>query len=252
MNAKTKEPGREIAMSAPTNVEQFFGLMQTMVTNKDIDPAKMQGVLDVMERMMNKEAETEFNRDYMAVKSKIPRIIKDGQVEYEKGGVKEKTFKFASYEAIDRAITKIEKEYGFARSFTTDPKEGGGVIVTCTLRHAKGHSITSSIPVALDSSGGKNNIQGMGSSYSYGKRYTTCMVWDIVTVNEDDDGDGAHERITTEQAERLKAAVDFAGASLTGFLAYLGADSIEDIKARDFNKANMALKSKVEGTPVKK
>jgi hypothetical protein len=40
----------------------------------------------------------------------------------------------------------------------------------------------------LDTSGSKNNVQAVGSSTSYGKRYTATLLLNIRTKGEDDDG----------------------------------------------------------------
>ena len=83
-------------------------------------------------------------------------------------GQKRKAFKFATYENIDRVIRPYLQAEGFSLSFTTAPRtaDGGGAIVSGTLSHKSGHSRSASISVALDSSGGKNNIQAIGSSFS--------------------------------------------------------------------------------------
>jgi hypothetical protein len=250
----------ELVASAETiEGDQYLALIERIVLNPAVDPAKMQAILDVKERMMNKEAEQAFNRDYLAAKLKMPRVRKDGAVEYledknNKSGPKVTAFKYAKYEDIDKAVRPIEEEYGFSRMFTTGPRpgDGGGIVVYCTLLHKSGHSIKAEIPVALDVSGGKNNIQAMGSSFSYGKRYTTEMIWDIVKEGADDDANSV-ETIDEKQFKKLKKLIEETETVELDFIAYYGIEALDQLPKKLFptvenillTKKNMQLTAKL-------
>jgi hypothetical protein len=53
----------------------------------------------------------------------------------------------------------------------------------------------------FDNSGSKNTVQAIGSSVSYGKRYVLCMLLNISTGGEDNDGNGAPSAVTTQQRQ---------------------------------------------------
>lgn len=260
-----KAPSQEVAVSEPQPVGDmaFLSLIEKIALNPDVDPTKMQAILDVQERILNKKAEAEFNADYLAAKQKMPRVRKDGAVEYledknNKNGPKVMAFKYAKYEDIDRAIRPVEQEYGFSRIFTTAAKtgDGGGTIVHCTLLHKSGHSIKAEIAVALDASGGKNNIQAMGSSFSYGKRYTTEMIWDIVKEGADDDANSV-DLIDEKQFKKLKKLIDETDTIEADFITYYNIEALDRLPRKLFStvenilltKKNMQLtdKLKVQG-----
>jgi len=44
------------------------------------------------------------------------------------------------------------------------------------------------MPAPLDTSGGKSNVQGVGSTNSFLRRYVACNIFNIVVVGDDDDG----------------------------------------------------------------
>lgn len=242
--------------------DPFLSMLERLAMSKDVDPAKMNAILDVKERMMNKEAEQEFNRDYLQAKLEMPRVRKDGKVEYledkngPKNGAKVTAFLYAKYEHIDAAIRPIEEKYGFSRIFTTGPRvgDGGGTVVFCTLLHKSGHSIKAEMSVALDASGGKNNIQAMGSSISYGKRYTTEMLWDIVKEGADDDANSA-DLIDEKQFKKLKRLIEETETAEAEFIAYYAIEALDQLPKKLFStvenilltKKNMQLTEKLRG-----
>jgi hypothetical protein len=203
--------------SPSTSLLNFVALA---VKDPSIDVTKLEALLRMQREIVADDAKAQFNRAFLRLQSKLPRITKRGEVEY-KG---QKAFKFARWEDVDAAIRPVLAEEGFSLSFTTQPRQGdgGGLIVTAILRHAAGHSTETSIPVPLDSSGGKNSMQGYGSSLSYGKRYAATAALNIITEGADDDGKrGGTRYITQEQTEELRALMKDAGRQEGPFLDHL-------------------------------
>jgi hypothetical protein len=191
-------------------VERVLQAVIAAASDPAVDVAKMRELLGLQKELMAMQAEQQFNEAFARLSRKLPRIKKDGKVEYKnkQTGQMEKSFNFATWDTIDKHIRPLLEEEGFTLSFDSAPRQGdgGGIIVTGTLLHIAGHKRTASIPLALDSSGGKNNIQGMGSTFSYGKRYTATALLNIVTEGEDDDGRAGGERfISPERADELRA-----------------------------------------------
>jgi len=152
--------------SEPKNM---LAIIESAAINPDVDVHKMSALLDMQERIMDKQAEAAFNQDLMDMQVKMPIINRNGIVEYpvdknKPDGEKKEAFRFASYDVIYKEIKPLLDEYGFCVSFTSEAKEGGGATIIGTLLHRQGHKRDAAIPVALDTSGGKNNVQAMGCS----------------------------------------------------------------------------------------
>lgn len=230
----------------------FLALVARAAADPNVDVAKMSALLDMQERIIAKRAEAEFNRALGRLLTALPRIKKHGVVEYPKDknrpdGPKSKAFNFAKWEDIDEIIRPLLFSEGFLLSFDSVPRsgDGGGIVVTGTLLHAGGHSRSASIPLALDASGGKNNLQGMGSTFSYGRRYTTTMLLNLIFEGEDDDGErGGTSFLDDEQQARILALIKETKADLDGFLDFIGAKTVPDIKASEFPRAINALLAK--------
>jgi hypothetical protein len=181
-------------------------------------------------------AEAEFNQAFHRLQ--LPRVTKSGEVEYKnKQGVMEKAFSFAKWEDIDAAIRPLLHAEGFVLSYDTAPRagDGGGVIVTGTLRHVAGHSKTASIPVPLDVSGGKNSNQGYGSALSYGKRYTTTALLNLVFEGEDDDAVAAGIKfISAAQVAEITNLLTETGSNQTAFLQHFEVTALENLTLDDY------------------
>jgi len=119
---------------------------------------------------------------------------------------------YATYEDVDAAIRPIETRHGFARSFLTRPSDKPGCVMILRLTHRAGHSITSERYCRPDPGPGRNDTQAEGSGESYGRRYLTLAMWNIVTVGADDDGNSA-DPISDEQAMKVQEMLD--GLALT-------------------------------------
>lgn len=235
----------------------MMAIISKVASDPTIDVTKLSALLDMNERILNKQAEIEFNSAMSRLSGKLAgvEIKRTRGVNYKnkQSGKDEEAFKYASYDDIDRAIRPVLAEEGFSLSFTSEPRagDGGGAIVTGTLSHQAGHSRKASLPLALDTSGGKNNIQGLGSTISYGKRYTIGMLLNVVTCDDDDGNGGEEEFVSTEQAVEIDLLITEVKADKARFLKFIGADEVQKIKAKDYEKAVTQLNAKKKEQPKK-
>jgi hypothetical protein len=235
----------ELTIGKPTDLMSVISKLAENPSNVD----SIQKLIDMQERIMQKNAEMAFNSDYAELSKEIKPIEKTGSVDYKdkSTGRNEKAFDYAKLENIDKAIRPLLSKFGFTLSFETAQRQsdGGGLIVTGILSHRDGHSRKASIPLPLDSSGGKNNLQAMGSTLSYGRRYTTCMLLNIVTEGEDDNG-SSFDKISIEQAAILDNLINETKSNKAGFLEYFGANSVLEIRADSYKEAIHMLNKKVK------
>lgn len=210
-----------------------------------VDVSKMSAIMDMQERIMAKQAEIAFNQAMGRLQPRLPRITKQGRIEFGQGDRKQST-PFARYEDIMRAIGPLLSEEGFSISYGTEPGEKV-LIVSARLSHSMGHSTTASMPLPHDTSGSKNAIQAMGSTVSYGKRYLLCAMLNIVCVGEDDDGEGSvpiDERMVNSILDMF-IACDMDTESQRKFLSLMKVDKVEDILTKHSEKAMNLLRTKL-------
>jgi hypothetical protein len=213
----------------------MLALLNRVVLDPTIDVERLERILAFQERLLAKQAEFNFLEAKSRIKKKLAniRIVKNRKVLYdieknhpEKGQAE--AFKYAPLEEIDKHLAPLLAAEDMDLTYTTRPRvaEGGGAVIVGKLRHVQGHCEESEMPLPLDVSGGKSNIQAMGSTNSYGRRYIACNLFNIVVVGDDYDGVGAGT-ITEEQAAEIIEKIPRAKFG-PKFLAYVKAQSIED------------------------
>lgn len=238
--------------NVPALSQSLLPAVIALAKDPDVNVEKLEALLRMQERLETRQAEAEFNAAFTALSAQMPRIKKNGEILHpvEKGnpdGPKRKISSYARLEDIDAAIRDLLRNCGFAVTFETQQRQGdgGGLIVTATLLHTAGHSLSASIPVPLDTSGAKNNIQGYGSALSYGRRYALCAVLNIVTEGEDDDGVRAGlEYIEEDKIQQIAKLIEETQADRARFLRYMGVKDIPDILVAEFPRAIVQLERK--------
>lgn len=154
-------------------------VIERIALRPDADVTKLEKIIELQERIMAFNARAAFNTAYAAMQGEIPTIIERGQTN---------NGKYARLEDIVEKVRPILQKHGFTLSHRTEWPDTKSVRVVGILTHQQGHERTSEFLSAADTSGSKNAIQGLGSAVSYGRRYTTKDLLNIVTRDEDDDG----------------------------------------------------------------
>lgn len=243
-------------VAAPAN---FLAVLAKAASDPKVDAGKMRELLEMQKEISQEESRRSFVRAYMAMQKTLPKINKDGMIEIkakdddgkrrENSRVQQAT-PFATFNNIMRGIKKPMEANGFAISFGTEPSsDGTRLIVKGFLDHEDGHQRVTAFPLPAEVSGSKNNVQGWGSSLSYGKRYCTIALLNIISeagVDEDNDGhfaadasnkDNSAEKITTKQAEELIKAIDDCGVGGVRFCRTYEIEKVADLPASRYEEA---------------
>lgn len=215
-----------------------------LAKDPSVDVAKLGALVEMQERMELRQAKVEFSRALTRLSGKLPRVKKNGTVDLGSG---KGSFAFAKWEDMDRIIRPLMDEEGFTLSFDSSQRaeQGGGIIVIGELLHRDGHSKTASMSLPLDTGPGRNNLQAMGSSLSYGKRYCAEMLLNIVREGADDDGvKGGAQYIGPGQMAHIRKMLAETGTNEIRFLETIGVGEVEQIKVGEFTIAVNLLNAK--------
>jgi len=205
--------------------------------NTDVD--KLERLLGLYERITDRQAKASYTQALTAVQGEMPDIKKRGQIKNKSLQVQST---YALWEDINDAIQPILARHGFALSFRTG-FENGKTLVTGILSHKDGHSEETTIYLPADTSGSKNDVQAVGSSTSYGKRYTAGALLNMTFRGEDDDGNkaGIGDKITDKQAGEIRNLLAQHGKDIEKFCNYMHIEAVPDLLARDYDRAVAAI-----------
>jgi hypothetical protein len=236
-----------------------LALIERVALDPCADVEKLERMMAMYERLSAKEAELAYNAAKGRILKKLARIkiVKNGSVLYEieRGKPQRGTyeaFRYAPLEEIDKHLRPLLAEEDMDLSYSDGSLEGG-ILIRGRLKHLpSGHYEDSFMPAPLDTSGGKSNVQAVGSTNSFLRRYVACNIFNIVVVGDDDDGTGG----TIDEAE-AKTILDLIKKAKVGakFLKYMKAQSVEKagsleaavatIAARDYRKAISTLEEQI-------
>ena len=150
----------------------------------------------MQERVQSREAQTAYYADLAKMQPNLPIIDERGGIK-NRDGVVQSTY--ALWEDVNEAIRPTLADHGFSLSFRVSRSEGE-IVVTGILAHRLGHREETTLALPTDTSGSKNAVQAVGSSTSYGKRYTAFALLNLTTTGEDDDGNKAGAKIVHNAA----------------------------------------------------
>ena len=238
-----KETALAVQESAPA-VQITPAAMLTLAASKDVDPDKLQKLMDFAERWQANQARMAFNAAMMAFKADALRISRN--ITYSDGPLKGKAY--ADLFGVVDKLTPALSAHGLSASWKVTKDEPEWIEVTCTIRHEMGHSEAISMGGAPDKGPARNAIQARGSAITYLERYTVLAATGMAVAGQDDDGQGAGPKMGDQ--EYLPHLENIENAATTDELkkfftnAYQAADKAGDkgamaafIKAKDARKA---------------
>jgi ERF superfamily len=254
---RSAEPLPAPPSDSPSTV---MALIERVALDPRADVEKLDRLAAMYERLKAREAELAFNAAKSRILKKLAgiKIVKNRPVLPE--GVNGKpqngaleAFKYAPLEEIDKHLRPLLVEDEMDLSFSDEPWEGGGLLIRGRLKHLpSGHYEDSFMPAPPDTTGGKSNVQAVGSTNSFLRRYVACNIFNIVVVGDDDDGNGG----AIDEAQ-TKTIVELIKKAKVGpkFLKYMKAQSVEEagsleaavatIAARDYRKAVTTLDEQI-------
>ena len=207
---------------------------------KDLGAEQLQMLIAMWERQEAREAEKEFNRAL----SRLPvfRVKKNGTIDLGKG----KPIPFAKWEDMMAIVGPALAEQGLRLTFRSDAHDRVQTI-TAILLHRDGHSASASISLPTDTGPGRNSLQAEGSTLSYGMRYTTEMLLNVVREGADDDGKlGGTKFISGEQCRKIEALIAETESNREQFLQYFGLADVPNMTEAAYVPAVNMLNQKLQ------
>jgi hypothetical protein len=179
--------------------------MLAIAVQQGADIDKLSRLMDLQERWEQTQARKAYISALANFRRNCPIINRQ---------MKGHNIKYAGLADTLSQISGLMSENNLSHSWRTS-QEGTAITVSCCVTHAGGHSETTSLTAAPDTSGSKNAIQAVGSTVSYLQRYTLFAILGLASKEQDDDGAAAGD------PEGLSQAID----------QIIGAETFEDLKA---------------------
>lgn len=217
--ATSDQHGRAIAPAdqAAFTATSMMAMMRELALDPRVDAGKLETIMRVANQQQDREREIQFYQDKNRAVRQMPLIRKDGRIVILDKHNPEDASKarvqghFEKWPDVQAAITPILDDNNLTLTHKIDHADGQTIVIA-VLTHDNGYREESGpMRLPLDTSGGKNNVQGAGSSQTYGMRYTARAICGLKLVGGQGDDDGhlialRDEPLNDQQERRVKEA----------------------------------------------
>lgn len=218
-------------------------IIQQAAVNPNVDIDKMERLMQMHERSMDREAEKSFNEAMQKAQKEMPAVTKN------KHNIQTNS-NYSDLEAINLAITPIISANGFSTSFGTDQSTlDGHYGITCKVSHIGGHTRDYRADIPFDDTGikgskNKTNTHAFGSTMSYGRRYLNIMIWNVSTSDDDGNAAGNGQVIAEEQMQALTELIEETETDIQRFCKHLKIASLAQMPLAKYGNAERLLLAK--------
>ena len=240
----------------PAAVESaaLISMIERAARDPTVDINKMERLFQMHRDMEAQRAERAFNAAMALAQAELVPVVKRSWNPQTRS-------KYANLAAIAEAALPIIHRCGFGLSFSEfESKKPDCLGVACDVTHSGGHRKHYEFHVPMDGAGLKGNANktpthAYGSSFSYGRRYATCGVFNIAT-KDDDDGNAAGKAqgppppppVTPEQVAALEALMTKAAVPAEIILEHFKVEALADLTVAQHKTAMAKLNAKLKAT----
>lgn len=266
--AAEKKPSTAVAVHQPrapaasrpakiTNANSMLAFIGTASMDPRVDPTKMRELVAIRKELKQEEQRDQFDAAFYKLAMEIAtiKITKRGVIQiFDKNDTQHlrppiQSTPYAKYEDLNRIIRPILHKHGFTlKHALATSANAGKPIVKTRLVHKGGACDESEFEGEIDASGSKNNVQGRGSTISYGKRYNAVSLLDIITEDDDDANAGKNAPITEDQLRQVVEECEARGVDKRKFCEAFKVEGLAKIPASRFEAALATIRQK----PIKK
>lgn len=233
---------RHTAMDAPVPIEQdgdqFLATIERLSAQPNIPVEKIEQIMNMQFRVLDREAKQAFNAAMTRAQSKIELVVAESENTQTKSN-------YAKLESILISAKPFYTEAGFSLMFYEgeSPKETQKRVCV-DIMHSGGHTEKRHGDFTIQTTGiaGKammTQIHGEGSAFSYGRRYLTCMIFNIPTGDDDDGNAAGNGKMSKFEEWEIKATEACGGAQGLNDIIQWWPDNSAAIK-KELNKADAA------------
>lgn len=234
----TDQKGTDLVASENTNAVATQGnqlsagdvwqSLTEMAKDPSIDAEKLRALTDIQGTMIaqvnaekDREAKARFDRAFALACSKMPVITKDAKIEHNGRFIGW----FKKYEDIRAIVDEVIRPLGLNVTHDSSEIDGGkgGILVWTVVSYVDSEYTwteeRAKVPVPPDTGGAKGAGQALGSSKTYGERYSLTGTFGIVQQGLDRDGSTPEPRSITPEQEKM--IDDGRRAAMGGTKSYL-------------------------------
>jgi hypothetical protein len=256
MNAiEQAEGAKPIQASEPVQFgDSLLQVIAAAARDPKVDIDKMERLLQMQERVQDKEAEQAFNVALNAAQKEMRPIAANASNPQTRS-------KYATFDQLDKRLRPIYTDNGFSLSFDeADSPKDQHVRVVCYVSHVAGHTRTYHRDMPADGKGAKGGdvmtkTHAAGAAGSYGARYLLKGIFNVAVGEDDEDGNDVLPVINDDEVARLKKLIEATSSNVPLLMQACGlakSTKVEALTLAGYERCKDALESKLARMAKKK
>ena len=245
LDLTASRPGALATTQPQDESAQVMALFATALEKGTAGTEALAQLVELHDRVQRRRAELEFAANLVEFQSECPAVERTSTAKIATKSGAGFEYKFADFAEIVSTVRPFLARHGL--SFTFDSKtDNRALTCVCTLRHANGHSVSSSFTLPTESASAMSEQQKIGAALTFAKRQSLVAVLGLSLTDPDPEGASSRDMtpISDDQAATLSALVEEVGADMGRFLRFLGVDSLGDLPASRYSSAVAGLENK--------
>jgi len=241
------QTGAKASLVVAEEPRSEFDKILALAENPNIPIDRIAAVIDLFRGVEKDRSRRSFDDAMANAKAEFPPILKNRTVEHDTKGGGKKRYNHEDLFGIASIVDPILGKHGLSYRFRVTSEIGQPIVVTCVVT-GFGHSEETTLHGGRDDSGNKNAMQAIGSSLTYLQRYSLKAALGL-SAGHDDDGKSSEttesDFITDEQADEILGLIQASGANYQSFLKIAKAETVSDIRTKDFSGLKLMLDAKL-------
>ncbi|VEJ45229.1 ERF family protein [Bartonella vinsonii] len=188
----------------------------------DVDMDRLQRLLDLRDQEIKRQNYQSFVSDLSAMQAGYQEIIKNAKNGHTK----------STYATLDQYIDAVKDtlaKHRFALFSRIKNQTEKNITIEITLSHPSGNEISTEGTFPIDGQGSKNNIQSLGSTITYARRYLLGMLLNVASKEDDKDGNMPKKPACPEQINEIRRLMVQTKTEEEKILSYAKVEKIDDI-----------------------
>ncbi|WP_375652098.1 MULTISPECIES: ERF family protein [unclassified Bartonella] len=217
----------------PTAME----LILERALENDVDMDRLKRLLELREQEIKRQERQNFVRDLSAMQMEYKNIEQNAINTHTK----------SLYTTLDKYIDAIKEplaKHHFALFSRIKDQSSNDITVEMTLKHISGNEISTEGTFPFDATGSKNNIQAVGSTLTYARRYLLGMLLNVARKEDDTDGNTLLSGISPKQMNEIKELIKKTQSEESKLISFVGAKNLTDMSYKQAQIALFSLKKK--------
>ncbi|MBX4336456.1 ERF family protein [Bartonella raoultii] len=188
----------------------------------DVDMDRLERLIALREKEIERQNYQNFVHDLSNMQIEYQKIQKNAT----------NTHTNSQYATLDQYIDAVKDtlaKHRFALFSRIKEQSSESIIVEMTLTHPSGNKISTEGKFPHDTKGCKSNIQAVGSTLTYARRYLLGMLLNVVSEDDDTDGNPPVKSACPQQINEIRKLIEQTHAEEVKILDYVKVKQLDNM-----------------------